>query len=110
MAFQFLRISHAKVAGALNAAGGLSEHVLDWKKLALVKRRIVVGLHMLDKILLLIVFEMIIGIAEPFHPVALCLVFIPFISTVEDMITKFAIRVSTDVGLKILEDVFPRIE
>ena len=110
MAFQLLRISHAKVASPFNAAGGSSEHVMDWSKLALVKRRVVIGLHMLEKISLLIVFVMIIGIAEPFHPVVLCLMFVPFISTVKEIIIKFAIRVSTDVGLEIFKDMFPRIE
>lgn len=65
---------------------------------------------MLDKILLLIIFEMIIGIAEPFRPVALCLVFVPFIFTVEEMIMELAVRVSAGIRLEISEDVFPGIE
>ena len=109
MAFQMLRISHAKVASPFSAAGGLSEYVLDWSKLALIKRRVVICLHMLKKVLSLIIFEMIINIAEPFHPVVLCLMLIPFISTVKEMIIKFAVRVSTDVGLDIFKDVFSRI-
>jgi hypothetical protein len=108
MAFQLLSISKAEVASAFDAAGGLSEHVLDWGESALVKRRTVICLRMLEKFLF-VVCKMATGIAEPLHPVTLFFVFVPFLFAVEEMNMEFAISISTDVRLEIFEDVFPMI-